>query len=322
VDNQPQTPIAPTTPTWMVSIGWIISLLTVAMMCMSAVMKFMPPTPEMEDGLKHLGWDPNLVLGLGIIEIACAVCYLYPRTAVLGAIFLTGYLGGAVATHVRVGDPLMNCFTPMIVGALVWLGLLLRIASVRALLPMRSDLGPSSIFIKIFVVLVLIVVAFVVAAALQPETFHIERKITIDAPAADVFPYVNDFHKWEQWSPWLEKDPNVAVTYEGPEAGKDAVYKWSGNMNVGEGAMLVTDSQPNELIKIKLDFIKPMPGTSAVEFQFKEEGKKTVVTWKMDGRNNLIAKGFHLVLNMDKMISGKFDDGLAKMKAVVEAKKK
>jgi hypothetical protein len=114
--------------------GWIISVLPVLMLLMSAAMKFSKPPPVVE-GFAHLGYPERLALGLGILEVAVAVVYLIPQTAVLGAILVTGYLGGATATHVRVGDPF---FMPIVLGVLAWLGLFLRDRRLRALIPLRS----------------------------------------------------------------------------------------------------------------------------------------------------------------------------------------
>jgi hypothetical protein len=86
----------------------------------------------------RLGYAEGAALRIGILEIVCTVIYVIPQTSVLGAILLTGYLGGAVATHVRIGDPLFNAFMPALFGALVWGGLYLRDERLRALLPLRS----------------------------------------------------------------------------------------------------------------------------------------------------------------------------------------
>src|SRR5256885_15868017 len=102
--------------------GRIMSALPVLMLLFSAVMKFNKP-PAVVEGFVHLGYSESLALPLGILEIACTVIYLIPRASVLGAILLTGYLGGATATHLRVGEPF---FIPVILGVLVWGGLFLR----------------------------------------------------------------------------------------------------------------------------------------------------------------------------------------------------
>ena len=117
--------------------GRVISALPVLALLMSASMKF-GNSPEMAKGFEHLGWPMKLAIGLGIVEISCTVLYVIPQTAVLGAILLTGYLGGAVATHARVGDPIGNVATPIVLGVLVWLGLYLRDERLKALVPLRS----------------------------------------------------------------------------------------------------------------------------------------------------------------------------------------
>jgi hypothetical protein len=83
--------------------------------------------------------------------------------------------------------------------------------------------------------------------------------------------------------------------------------------------MTIIESRPSELIRIKLEFFKPFAGNSIAEFTFKPEGNQTAVTWSMAGENNFMAKAVHLFINMDKMIGGQFEKGLAQMKAVVEA---
>jgi hypothetical protein len=114
--------------------GIICSTLPVLLLLFSGVMKLIQPE-GMKEGFDHLGWPMKLALPLGILELTCTVIYLIPKTSILGAILLTGYLGGAIATHVRIEEQ----FIPQtIAGILVWLGLFLRDARLRALLPLRS----------------------------------------------------------------------------------------------------------------------------------------------------------------------------------------
>ena len=117
--------------------GRILSALPVPMLLFSATGKFLLP-PEVAEGFLRLGYAESLALPLGILEVACTVIYLIPRTSVLGAILLTGYLVGAPATHVRVGDPLSMFIIPVILGVMVWGGLYLRDPRLRALIPLRS----------------------------------------------------------------------------------------------------------------------------------------------------------------------------------------
>jgi len=174
-------------------------------------------------------------------------------------------------------------------------------------------------FKKILIALAAIVVVFLVVVAMQPSEFRIERTANISAPAAAVFAQVNDFHKWEAWSPWEKLDPAMKKSFEGAPAGAGAIYAWVGNSEVGEGRMTITESRPNELIGIKLEFLKPFAATNTTEFTFKAEGDQTAVRWSMFGKNNFMSKAFGLFMNMDKMIGSDFEKGLAGLKTLVES---
>jgi hypothetical protein len=173
--------------------------------------------------------------------------------------------------------------------------------------------------VKILIALAVVVAGLVVVIALQPADFRVSRTATIAAPAPVVFAQVNDFHNWTAWSPWAKLDPAMKQTYEGAAAGPGAVYAWVGNREVGEGRMTIVESRPSDLIRVKLDFVKPFAGTSVAEFTFRPEGDRTAVTWTMTGEKNFVAKAIHLVMNMDRMIGDQFDKGLAAMKTVAEA---
>ena len=114
--------------------GRIVSALPVLMLTFSAVLKLFKPAVLLTE-FARLGYPENVVIGIGILELLCTVVYVIPRTSILGAILLTGYLGGATATHVRISDPFIP---PVIVGVAVWIGLYLRDARLRALIPLRS----------------------------------------------------------------------------------------------------------------------------------------------------------------------------------------
>jgi hypothetical protein len=171
-------------------------------------------------------------------------------------------------------------------------------------------------------VLVAIVSVFAIAVALQPSDFRVERSATIAAAPAVVFEQVNDFHNWEAWSPWAKLDPNCKNSFEGPSSGKDAVFTWDGNDKVGAGKMTILESKPSELVRIKLEFVRPFAATNTAEFAFKPAAEQTAVTWSMSGQNNFVGKAFCLFMNMDKHVGGDFEKGLASMKQVAEAKGK
>lgn len=174
---------------------------------------------------------------------------------------------------------------------------------------------------KILFALAIILIVLAIVAALQPADFRISRSATISALPAVVFAQVNDLHQWEAWSPWAKLDPALKRTYDGPPAGVGAVYRWVGNSKVGEGQMTITESRPNDLVGMKLEFIRPFACTNATEFTFKPDGEKTVVTWNMTGRNNFMAKAAGLFMNMDKMVGGDFEKGLANLEQVSTAAK-
>jgi len=175
---------------------------------------------------------------------------------------------------------------------------------------------------KVLIALLAIIVALAVIIAMQPAEFRVSRSTTIAAPAATVFEQVNDFHKWDAWSPWARLDPAMKKSHEGAPAGVGAMYSWSGNDQVGEGRMILTESRPSERIRIKLEFLKPFAATNTAEFDFKADGNQTLVTWSMFGTNNFMAKAFGLVMNLDKVVGGDFEKGLAHLKSVTESRTK
>ena len=118
----------------MVWAGRIVSAMPVLMLTFSAVLKLIKPVDVVTE-FGRLGYPESVVIGIGILELLCTVIYLIPRTSILGAILLTGYLGGATATHVRIGDLFIY---PVIAGVLVWGGLWLRNSRIRALIPLKK----------------------------------------------------------------------------------------------------------------------------------------------------------------------------------------
>ena len=117
--------------------GRIMSYLPALFLLFDAISKLVKPAPVVEATVA-LGYPESVVVPLGIVLLICTVLYLIPKTAVLGAILLTGYLGGAVATHVRISDSLFTIFFPVIFGILIWGGLYLRDERLRMLIPLKS----------------------------------------------------------------------------------------------------------------------------------------------------------------------------------------
>jgi hypothetical protein len=159
---------------------------------------------------------------------------------------------------------------------------------------------------------------FLIIVAMQPNEYRVARSATMKAAPAVVFAQVNDFHNWQVWSPWAKLDPNAKAVFEGPEAGEGAKFSWSGNDKIGEGTQTIVESKPDERIRIQLHFERPMQDTAAVEFTFKPQDEQTLVNWSMSGKKNFVGKAVCMFMNMDKMIGGDFEKGLASLKAIVE----
>ena len=121
-------------------VGRIVSYLPALFLLVDGVMKLVKP-PVVVEATVNLGYPESVIVPIGVVLIVCTILYLFPATSVLGAILLTGYLGGAVATHVRVGEGLFSIVFPVIFGMLLWLGLYLRDARLRALIPIRTSVA-------------------------------------------------------------------------------------------------------------------------------------------------------------------------------------
>lgn len=172
---------------------------------------------------------------------------------------------------------------------------------------------------KTLLFLLLLVAVAAAFVATRPAEFLIRRERTLAAPPELVHAYVNDFHKWAEWSPWEKIDPNMRREYEGAPAGPGAGYHWVGNDEVGEGRMTIVESTPPEKVVIRLEFVKPFPATNTAEFYIDKGGLGTEVTWAMSGRNDFVGKLFDLFMDMDKLVGSDFEKGLEALDAVTTA---
>ncbi len=171
---------------------------------------------------------------------------------------------------------------------------------------------------KILLALVLVVLGFAAYVAMLPGEFRVQRSGKIGAPPDKVFALVNDLHKWDAWSPWAKLDPNAKNGFEGPEAGAGASFNWDGNDEVGAGKMTIVESKPNDLVRLKLEFTRPMHGRNDTEFTFKPDNAGgTLVTWTNSGYNDFIGRAVCLFMDMDKMMGGMFEKGFANMNEFV-----
>lgn len=168
------------------------------------------------------------------------------------------------------------------------------------------------------VLLAILVTALVAYIATRPDSFRIQRSLSIKAPPERIFPLISDFRAWPAWSPWEKIDPALQRTYGGAPSGVGAVYEWSGNKNVGKGRMEILEQTPPSRLVIKLDFLEPFEGHNTAEFSLRPSGDATEVTWAMYGPNTLLGKVMGIFFSMDRMLGGQFDTGLANLKAASE----
>jgi uncharacterized protein YndB with AHSA1/START domain len=172
--------------------------------------------------------------------------------------------------------------------------------------------------LPILLALAFIAILVFILIAGQPDEFVVTRAASLAAPPDKIFPNVNDLHLWQAWSPWAKLDPNAKTTFSGADAGVGAAMAWEGNGKVGVGKMTITASQPAEFVRFQLEFQKPMQATNTAEFTFRPDGKQTVVTWTMRGKNSFPGKIFGLFMNCEKMCGCQFESGLASLKSLTE----
>jgi hypothetical protein len=173
---------------------------------------------------------------------------------------------------------------------------------------------------KILLGIVVILVVFVVIVARRPSAFHIERSTSVRAAPDVVFAQLNDFHACATWSPWEKLDPRMARTHSGARAGVGAAYAWrSEDSKVGQGRMTIKTSDSPSLLVVKLEFINPFTATNTATLSIDPTGDGSRVNWAMDGHNGFLGKMFYLFMNMDKMVGGDFERGLANLKHMAES---
>lgn len=172
--------------------------------------------------------------------------------------------------------------------------------------------------VTIVVMLFILVAAVLAYAATKPDSFHIQRTTNIKAPPEKIFALINDFHRWEAWSPYEKLDPAMKKAHSGSASGKGAIYSWDGNRNAGKGSVEITDVVPSSKIAMKLDMVSPFEAHNIVEFTLDAKGTSTNVTWAMHGPQPYMAKVVGTVIDCDKMVGGQFDEGLASLKTLAE----
>jgi carbon monoxide dehydrogenase subunit G len=173
----------------------------------------------------------------------------------------------------------------------------------------------------LFIVLGLAVLAVAIVLLLavrQPDTFRVERAARIAAPPERIFPLINDMRQMNAWNPFVKKDPNLKGSYSGPASGPGAAYSFEGNKEVGSGSLRIVGATVPTSVAMKLDMTAPMKANNDILFSLVPEGQATRVTWSMEGPCPYLGKVMGVIFNMDKMVGGTFETGLADLKAKAE----
>jgi len=164
----------------------------------------------------------------------------------------------------------------------------------------------------------LLIGGVLVLAPLRPDTFQVRRSTSIKAKPEQIYPLINDLHRFNTWNPFDKKDPNIKGSYSGPESGKGAAYAFEGNKNVGKGTIEILDSAPASKVTMALRMLEPFRVDNRVVFTLAPDGAATEVTWAMQGAVPYFAKIIHLFVNMDRMVGTEFEAGLASLKTIAE----
>jgi hypothetical protein len=172
---------------------------------------------------------------------------------------------------------------------------------------------------KSLIALGVVIIAFLAYVAVQPSHYTVSREIVINASPEAIFPYINDCKKMEEWSPWKDIDPESKMSHEGPEAGVGSKTFWDGGKKLGTGSATIIESIPNKSVKTQLVYTKPQAMSQVSEITLQAEDKQTRVRWSVSGENSYTGRLFCFFMNMDKMVGGIFEKGLAKLKLKVEA---
>lgn len=170
---------------------------------------------------------------------------------------------------------------------------------------------------RLFLGLFLLLLVMVAVAYALPKTVFVQRSIAINAPEYDIFPYLNDFRKINEWSPWAARDPDMRFEFSGQPQGVGARMQWSSDQTgVGEGSQEIVESEPGKLVVVAIEFDERAPASA--RYELKPAGAGTRVTWRLNAEvgNNPLARWMGLLL--DRRVGEDFEQGLARLKELVE----
>jgi hypothetical protein len=157
-----------------------------------------------------------------------------------------------------------------------------------------------------------------VVAAMKPSEYTIAREIPIKASPEKIFPLINNAKETGRWMPWADMDPQMKMNYSGPEAGVGSKASWESPGKMGTGSSTVSESIENQAVKFDLEYVKPFQMKQSAEISIRPSGDQSLVKWSVSGRSQFVARLMCIFMNMDKMVGGSFEQGLAKLKVIAE----
>jgi uncharacterized protein YndB with AHSA1/START domain len=172
--------------------------------------------------------------------------------------------------------------------------------------------------VAVLVVLVTVCVALLAFARTRPDSYSLQRVMSINASPERIFSLIIDFRHWPRWSPFEALDPTMKRAYSGAVSGKGAIYEWDGNSRAGKGRMEITETSPPSRATVKVDFLKPFDAHNLNQFTLEAEGASTKVTWAMRGSQPYLLKLMGIFVNTDKVLGKHFETGLANLKTATE----
>lgn len=172
---------------------------------------------------------------------------------------------------------------------------------------------------KILLFVAVVLVAFLGYVSTRPGSFSYERSGIVHASPDKVFPYLSDFHLGSHWSPFEQKDPNLARTYTGPASGVGSGVHFVGNSEVGEGQLEILKVVPNELVELKLEMIKPFHGVNLIQYRLTPDAQGSRFSWKMSGESGFPGKLMSVFIDCEKMIGGEFEKGIGNLDKLMVA---
>jgi hypothetical protein len=171
---------------------------------------------------------------------------------------------------------------------------------------------------NILIGLVVIIGAFLGYVAMQSSDMNIGRELLINAKPEAIFPYINNNKKTNEWMPWGDTDPDIHMTYSGPEEGVGSQASWTSSGRMGVGQAVIVASSVNQAVNTKLTYIKPMEMSQDAVISLTPKGDSTLVRWEVKGKNTFIGRMFCVFMDMDKVVGSQFIKGLTNLKNIVE----